>query len=260
MTGSTSIRVTTLGYYQGARIDLKNPIDLTGALANPRTFLRLHMRFAGTTQSVVDPETLEVRQTAASPFSKMRFLLTMADGSQYETIRPVEIQGAESPDAWVPVNVPLISIIHKPAAAPAETPATTPAAAPAVSPATAPAEPLTGNAVMLASIAVGGDRYQQFNIGDIDIITDDTNILIDPLDEKIAFVQDQLTFTATAQGGASTLRYSWDFDGDKKEDKTGKSVQQVWRKPGKYNVVLTVSDIDGLKPPATTSVVVDVSQ
>jgi PKD repeat protein len=111
-------------------------------------------------------------------------------------------------------------------------------------------------------LAVFGDRYQQFFIGEISVLTDDTEIVVDPLDEPIAAINDQITFTGTAQGGASTLKYSWDFDAKDgiQEDQVGQVVTHTYRKAGTYKVTLTVADLDGLKKPSTTSVDVEVAE
>lgn len=272
LVGSESIRVTTQGLYQGALLTFPQPIDLAPAFANRNTYLRLQVRFApggaggtaggGPTQEIFDPSTGEVRRAAASPFDRMRFVLAMADGSRRELIRPVEVKGTDDPEAWVYIAFPIEAILRKPAP-PAATPPAAEGDAPAPAPpAPAPAAPAlpTGDAAKLASLAIFGDRYQQFFISDISVITDDTDINVDPLEEQVGFVGAALVFTATAEGGASTLRYEWDLDGDKKTDRTGSTIQHFWRKPGKYPVTLTVSDVDGLKKPASTTVTIDVAE
>lgn len=242
LIGSNSIRVTTQGFYQGARIDLKSPVDLTPAWNNPKTYLRFQVRFsgAGATQAVYDPVSGETRQSANSPFNRMRFLLTMADNTRFELVRPIEVQPSEDPDAWTAISIPVGAVLRKAGGDALPTP--------------------MGEGAKLAQIALFGDRYEQFHIGEINIITDETEIDVEPLPDQIAFVRDELTFTGSAQGGTSTLRYSWDFDGDKQEDSTGRVVRHFWRRPGKYEVTLTVSDVDSLKKPASASVTIDVSE
>jgi hypothetical protein len=274
LVGSESIRVTTQGLYQGALLTFPQPIDLAPAFANRNTYLRLQVRFApggagagggGPTQEVFDPSTGEVRRAAASPFDRMRFVLTMADGSRHELIRPVEVKGTDDPEAWVYIAFPIEAVLRKPAAAATTTTAAGAGATEGAAPAPAPAAPAapappTGNAAKLSSLAIFGDRYQQFFISDISVITDDTDINVDPLEEQVGFVGAALVFSATAEGGASTLRYEWDLDGDKKTDRTGSTIQHFWRKPGKYPVTVTVSDVDGLKKPASTTVTIDVAE
>lgn len=262
LVGSQSIKVTTQGLYQGALLSLAQPVDLRPALANRNTYLRMQVRFvpgganaAPTGEETFDPSTGETRRTASSPFERMRFVVTMADNTRYEMIRPVEVQGTDDPDSWVYIAFPIEAIFHKsPAAVPAASgaPASGTPAAPTVLP--------TGDGAKLSQLALFGDRYQQFFIGDISVITDDTDITVDSLEEQVAFVGDALVFAGAAEGGASTLHYSWDLDGDKKEDRQGRTIQHFWRKPGKYTVTLTVSDVDGLKKAASTSVTIDVSQ
>ena len=248
LLGNSSIKVTTQGLYQGARLDFKTPVDLTPAFNNPKTYMRFQFHFtgAGATQQTFDPATGETRAASATPFEHMRFLLTMADGSRRELIRPVAVPPGDDPDSWVPVSFPVSALLKSPVGQ-------APAAA-------ASAAPPTGDAARVVQIAVFGDRYQEFQIGEISVITDETEINIAPLDEPVAFINDAIAFTGQAEAGAATLRYSWDFDGDKKEDRVGQSVQHTWRKPGTYAVTLTVSDQDNIKKPASVSVSVNVAE
>lgn len=265
LIGNAAIRITTNGLYQGARLDFKNPIDLAPAFANPKTYVRFQVRFAGTgaSQEFFDPSSTQTTRAAASPFERMRFLLTMVDGSRYELVRPIELPPSEDPDQWVPIAFPVAALRKKPiAAAPAAaaTTATTAPTAPAPDGAAAPAP--TGEAAKLAQMAIFGDKYQQFYVGEINVITDDTEISIAPLDEQIAFARTTLSFAGSAEGGATTLKYSWDFDAKDgiQEDATGRTVSKSYSRAGKYTVTLTVSDVDGLKPPATTRVELDVAE
>jgi hypothetical protein len=45
LVGTRSLKVTTQGLYQGARLDFRNPVDLTQAFAAPNAYLRLQLRF-----------------------------------------------------------------------------------------------------------------------------------------------------------------------------------------------------------------------
>lgn len=270
LVGAESIRVTTQGLYQGALLTFPRPIDLAPALANRDTYLRMQVRFApgAASQEIFDPETGETRRAAASPFDRMRFLLTMADGSRHELIRPVTVQGADDPEAWVNIAFPIAAIFQKPVAAatggsapPASGQPAEGSAAPAAAPPAPAASALpTGEGAQLSQLAIFGDRYQQFFIGEMSVITEDTDITVDPLDEQVGFVNSALVFTGVAEAGVSTLRYEWDLDGDKKTDREGRTIQHFWRRPGKYTVTLTVSDVDGLKKPASTSVTIDVAE
>lgn len=184
-------------------------------------------------------------ETVVSPFEKMRFLLIMADGTRYELTRPVSLPPTEDQTAYVPLAFPVAAALKKGSGS-----------ADASRPAPA------GPGAQLAQLAIFGDKYQQFYLGEITLVTDDTEIAVEPLDEQTATINDALTFTGDAQGGASTLKYSWDFDANDgiQEDKVGQNVSYTYRKAGKYKVTLTVSDVDGLKKPATTTVELDVTE
>ena len=114
---------------------------------------------------------------------------------------------------------------------------------------------------MLKSIAIFGDKYLQFYIGEATIITDETDISVQPLEEQIAFKNNTLTFVADAEGGSSTLRYLWDFDASDgiQDDAEGRVTTKTFDRAGKFKVTLTVVDADGIKRPATTSIDLDVS-
>lgn len=183
-------------------------------------------------------------ETVVSPFERMRFLLIMADGTRYELTRPVSLPPTEDDTAYVPLSFPVAAALRKGGGADVSRPV--------------PAGP----GAQLAQIAIFGDKYQQFYLGEITLVTDDTEIAVEPLDEQTATINDALTFTGDAQGGASTLKYSWDFDATDgiQEDKVGQATSYTFRKAGKYKVTLTVSDVDGLKKPATTTVELDVTE
>ena len=245
LVGANSIKVTTGGFYQGARLDFETPIDLAAAFLNNRTYIRFQIRFTGdnSTQSGFDQSSLQTAKHASSPFLKMRYLLVMADGTHYELIRPVEVPPTEDPDSYTPLAFPLAAILKQLPAG----------------------KKLTGDGAKLKQLAIFGDRYADFLIGEIGVITDETEITVAPLDAPPAFAKSETTFVANAEGGASTLHYSWDFDASDgiQEDEEGRVATHVFPSSGKgsktYKITLTVSDIDGLKKPAVETLEMDVS-
>jgi hypothetical protein len=200
----------------------------------------------GSSQSAFDPGTQQTSNVAASPFKKMRFLLVMADGTRYEIVRPVELPPADDQNGYFPFAFPFAALTKK------------------------MGDKLpTGDGAKLKSIAIFGDRSQQFFIGEINIITDETEINVAPLEEQIFFAQQPALFIGNAEAGASTLKYSWDFNAADgiQEDAVGRSVYYTFPKSytpnesgnaRKYTVTLTVSDIDGLKKPASTTLEAEV--
>jgi len=127
-------------------------------------------------------------------------------------------------------------------------------------------KPATGAAAELKSIGVFGDKFGQLYIGEINTLVDNTEISIGPLNDQILFAQQPATFVGSAEGGASTLKYSWDFNADDgiQEDAVGRVVTHTFPRSGsngekKYIITLTVSDVDGLKKPVSTTLETTVS-
>lgn len=236
LVGDYSIKVTTHGMYQGGRIDFAKPIDLSGALANTQCYFRFKTSFQGATQEVVDLSGFG-QTKAAAPFERMRFLFLMADGTQIELVRPVDVPPTEDPDAYIPLHIPLQALKK------------------------ATKKTLSGNASKLVSVVVSGDKFNQFNIGEIDVITDETEISLSPLEDQIAFVDNEMTFVGDAEGGASTLKFSWDWDAEDgiQDDDTGRNVKHTFKKARKLVVTLTVSDIDGIKKSVPVTLTLEVA-
>ena len=241
LIGTRSIRITTQGLYQGGRIAFKAPVDLAPAFASPKTYLRMQMRFDNAQVSQRNFRDPFAQRTQTAPFARMRFVLTMADGTRYELIRPLVIPATEDPDSYVPISFPIKAILKKGDGTAFPVP--------------------TGDGAKIKEIAVFGDKYNQFTIGEMEVITDDTEISVAPLDEPIVYVNDQITFSGSAEGGASTLHYSWDFDSSDgiQEDAVGRTVTHVFRNGGKVTVTLTVTDEDGIKPKDQKSVTFEVT-
>lgn len=242
--GDSSIRLTTQGLYQGGRLDFNRPIDLGPSFGNPNAYVRMRVRFTGSgaSQNNFDPNSGETARRIASPFSRMRFLLTMADGSTHELIRPVSVAPTDDPDAYVPITFPISALLKKSSDG-------KPGAAP------------TGDAARVKQMAIFGDTYAVFSIGEIGIIADETEISLQPLELPPVFTNDNISFIASAEGGATTLRYSWDFDASDgvQSDAEGRTIRHAFKKEGKYTVTLTVTDVDGIKKPATTTTEVEVT-
>ncbi len=276
LEGNVGLKVTTHGMYQGGRMDLRSPVDLSPALTNPKAYLRIMVRFLGG-QSASGAGGFRGSDEGGGrgfgggrgqggrgsggppggfggppggfggyrggagggggsengpPFQDMRFLLTMVDGSQVELVRPVELPPMNDQNQWVPMAIPFETIVKK-----------------------LGGKVPTGDSAKLKSLAFFGDKFGQFYIGEINIVTDETEISIAPLDDQIFFAQQATLFVANAEGGSSTLKYSWDFDASDgiQEDAIGRVVEHTFPKSGaeggqrKYTITLTVKDVDGLK-------------
>ncbi|GAB4464611.1 MAG: hypothetical protein OHK0029_34730 [Armatimonadaceae bacterium] len=284
LTGNTGIKVTTHGLYQGGRLEFQNPLNLGPALANPNAYMRFQVRFTGVQQQSGNsfgggsggpggegfggggfpgaggpggfggPPSFGggppgfgggfggSNQNTPVPFERMRFLLTMVDGSQVEMLREVDPPAPDNADGWVPISFPFAVVKAK-----------------------LGGNVPQGDGARLKSISVFGDKFEQFYIGEINILTDETEISVGPLDDQIFFAQQQYVFQASAEGGASSLQYSWDFDASDgiQEDATGRVVVHSFPRSGQgdkeYTITLTVRDADGLKDPSKVTLTTNVS-
>ncbi len=102
-----------------------------------------------------------------------------------------------------------------------------------------------------------GDATSTFYVGDLSILSDTTPIRGDVNARTLNLANgDEFTFSASGSGGASVLKYSWDFDANDgiQEDATGQVVRRKFRKAGTYKITLTISDDFGLKAPYTIEI------
>jgi hypothetical protein len=299
LTGDSSILLTTQGFYQGGIISFQNPVDFTEAFSNPNTYLELRVRFEGASNGGggfggggrggfngppggggrngppggfngppggggrngppggfngppgglrggapggggFDPFDEEAGRNAV-PFDRMRYLLRMADKTTFELVRPVSVTPSDDPGGYVTIAFPLSALLKK--ADGTMTP------------------PPSGDGARLHELVIFGDKPGAFNIGEVSVVTDETPISAQPLDVPPVFTDDSVPFVGSAEGGASTLRYTWDFDASDgiQVDAEGRSVTHVYHKPGNYTVTLTVSDVDGIKKPVIETVSFDVT-
>jgi hypothetical protein len=116
---------------------------------------------------------------------------------------------------------------------------------------------------IINSIGFSGDATAVYYVGDIRIVNDPTPITGEmnakqPLNLALG---DTVKFIGMGNGGASILRYTWDFDDTDgiQEDAIEQVVDHKFRKAGKYVVTLTIKDFYGLKKPFSTTVNVTVN-
>jgi hypothetical protein len=171
------------------------------------------------------------------PVHYLRLLFTLQNGAQAEVVRPTPWPTAfDDPDtAWLSLSVPL-SILKFP-----DGQSNSP----------------------LASITIGGDGPSTFYIGQMNLVDDTAPIICSAGTTQDVAAGDTVNFQARAQGGVSMLTYSWDFDSSDgiSEDADGATASHTYTKGDKdYTVTLTVSDLDGIKKPCTSTVKVKVEE
>lgn len=271
-----SLKITTLDPYQGAKITLQNPVDL-GNITDPQRVLIFMMRLTADTRNLRTDRTLPpdnrprfvlaqfpqggppggypaqtgqpggagapgyntAPQAAPLPpqtLSSVHLIFTRADGSQADVLRPypdlsLSDAGAGA-EQWVPISVPLAAL-HFPAG---------------------------GANSPLQSIVVAGNDYAVFYLGQMRLTRDTAPISCFAGAGQTVPAGESVVLRGTADGGASSLKYAWDFDASDgiAEQATGPTVTTQFLKPKDYTVTLTVSDIDGLKKPATSTTIIHV--
>lgn len=260
--GSRSLKITTHGRYQGARIVLQTPFDLSAARNDPTTYLELTVKLVdrGTTGRPGDfgmmggPPTNIMRQfgmrggrggmmggppgaggqtgTGGSnqvlkpkPLGNLRIVLVSTDDKRVEMFLPLD-SAVKVRDEWSVVAVPLTTL-----------------------------KGLKETSGQIKEVLVFGDNPGTLYLGAMRVVRDETPIRVDELPERTIAVNDTVTFTASATAGISPLKYEWDFDATNgvDVDAEGRSVKHTFRKSreGDYVVTLTVRDLYGLKKPVT---------
>lgn len=259
-----ALKIMTLDSYQGAKLTFKRPADLGDVLADKTRYISFVLRLtryprtfppsAAATVSqdpnnptpapdnTIDnpqPAPADAGQTSATTtdlpvLKSLHLIFTLANGTQSDVQRslPDSALGAAGLDRWMTLSVPLSAMGF--------------AAGTGGSP--------------LQSITLSGDDFAVMYIGQIKLIHDTTPLTCFAGDQQSVTPDQVVTLQGTADGGASDLQYSWDFDAkDGVTDQAqGQTVIAQYASEGDYTVTLTVRDADGLKKPVTSTTVIHV--
>ncbi len=266
--GSTSIKIATHGAYQGARLELANPVDLKPALADKYAYLQFVVTlpnkntqptfgypgfpgfgrgmgkfFGGQGRGAggypggiggpggFNPSTQETGMTTPKPLSQVRVVLVTTDGKQIEFCLPIDSAASGRGD-WSYLAIPVSAI---------------------------PGLDKTNGEVK--ELRIFGDSAAVLYLGEVRVVRDETPIRVDDLPEYTVAKMDVVTFTASAEAGTTPLKYEWNFDAAHPGvDAEGKTVKHQYRKGQQdYKVTLTVSDVYGIKKPVTRTTTVHVT-
>jgi len=268
-SGSSSIKLTTESYYAGGRLLFQPPIDITQQFTDRYTFLEMAVKFLpgrlrnnsqngpsgpgyggpggtpgyggpGGGPGYNGPGATDASDPAAALLiqpdtQRLRILLQFDGGTAVAEDYPL-IRQVTSEPGWVQVAVPFAAFKGAPRMA----------------------------SYRLQEMRIFGDAPDTFFIGQINTVTDNDPISVEPLDEQTVSVNDRVDFAAQAEGGLSGLKYSWDFDKSDgiQEDAVGPRVNHYYTKASPeghpYTVTLTVSDIAGVKKPVSVETTVEV--
>ncbi|MES1227540.1 MAG: PKD domain-containing protein [Armatimonadota bacterium] len=282
-----TIRVSSRNYYQGGLIRFSHPVSFAQAYEGKDNLLKLTVRFPKTIATTtpapqpgmttrggddderggdtgprgaptggrpgvppgglgrpgmpptgmpgMPPGMGQPRPAVAAPAtpSTVRLIVTTSDGLHSEAYVDLPLEQARS-GGWIPAAIPLQAISG-----------------------------FSRTNKEIVGVTVSADTPSTFFIKEIAVSSDQTPIYADlnlQTDLNLAF-GDEYTFVASGYGGATQLKYEWNFDAEHTQgvDADGRSVKRRFRKAGTFVVQVTVSDVYGLKKPFTRSVKVTVN-
>jgi len=164
----------------------------------------------------------------------VRLQLTLADGSSTDIERDLPAGYTQAPDEWMRIGVPLAALKFP-----------------------------NGVTGPLQKITIGGIPAGEIWISQIGLVQDNAPITASAGPDQDVSKGDDVSLSATADGGLAGLHYSWTFrahDGAA-EEASGPSVTTSYNSGGTdYKVTLVVSDVDGIKQPVTVTTTVKVEE
>ncbi|MDH7568560.1 MAG: PKD domain-containing protein [Armatimonadota bacterium] len=268
--GERSLKVKVRDLYQGARLDLRNAVDLAQVLAGPNPYFSVSVRISPTARQVNIPGLqttpgampgMDPTMGGAAPgmdptmmgtgmdptagtgavgggnitiprISKLRVVFIGPKGS-LEAFSMGELKGDTG--GWTTVGIPLIEVAKK----------------------------LGTDSFPVQRIIIGADSPDTMYIGRMALVNDMTGITAQCSVSQTHAIRRNtpVTFTATGEGGITPIKFSWDFDASDgiQEEAVGSSVRHAFPKEGRYTVTLTAKPMDGAqKEPSQQTIEVEV--
>lgn len=262
--GTKSIRISSRNYFQGGRVILNQSKALANEFESADNLLLIQFRAAGTGTMnggagggrVGDGGAGDMggpglpggagggnlgrggrgggagAGAAAAPatLKRVRLVVTTSDGLKSEIYVDVP-RGSDA--AWKPLGVPLKAISG-----------------------------FGRTNKEIVEIAMSGDAVSSFYLGDIRVSNDSSPVSGDLNHSELNLaLNDEIEFIANGYGGATPLKYTWDFDKTDgiQVDAEGSSIKRRFRKPGKFTVTVTIQDLYGLKKAYTRTCEVTVN-
>jgi len=282
--GSRSLKVLTRGMLSGGWIIFNTPIDLRADLNAPDKVMRFALRFAGTGGAVGGgaggpqapggfggpgaplggpgfggegggPQAPGGfggpgapagggGRTATPPLRELRLIIETSDGKRTEAILPLQnLRTDES--GWQSLSVPLRAIVG-----------------------------LRETNGQISRIGFFGDTTGVFYIGEIRTLSESGtlqgymaiqntfgSVFTSRSQERLSIASgDELIFFGVAEGVSTPVEFRWSFSDDPSQvDGIGQVVRRRFPKRGTYTVHLTIADPQGVRPPATAKIQIQVN-
>ena len=229
LLGAWSIKVATQGLYAGGRIDFTRPVALFSNGIDNSRYIQFTFFFPDT--RVINPaagtnSAYDVESYIKPKANKLRFMFVSESGATVSVEEPTA--AIDPDDNWMRVAVPIGKFKS-----------------------IGDAKEFRLKRLLIFADVPNTTMY----LGEMKLLTDNTPIRVEPLDSQTLAIMDDLFMTAVAQGGVSSLKYSWDFDKTNglQAESTDKITHYIYTRGGEFTVTLTVSDVDGLKAPVTVT-------
>ena len=240
--GSRSIKVTPKDLYSGGRIDFFRPFDLTKSFTEPNAYLQIMTKFWGV-QAGYDALTVGLGAAGSTDMyggtyqarqvRRVRVALFFEGGKSVES--QVDLSSFKvQDDGWMAVSFPLEALKSK----------------------------LGLTDYKLERMVISGDGSEPFHIGEMVTILDSTPITPDGGESKEVSRNYPIAFQGFCRAGATAVKYSWDFNNADglQEEAVGDLVYHRFTAAGTWTVTMTVSDVFGIKKPATATIQVKVNE
>ena len=243
LDGSWSIKINTQNFYSGGRIDFTRPVTLFKGGIDKSRYIQFTFFFDQVIK--VDPArgtdyAWDIEPYTIPKVAKLRFVFESDEG----LVTAIEkLTGKIDPDDhWMRVAVPLakFQVGEKPV-----------------------------DQFRLKRLLVMSDLPTTTYLGEMKLVTDNSKLTVESLDTQTLAIMDDALWVAEAEGGVSSLLYSWDFDAangiqHESDAMVGRYIYTMGRKDANGNdipfvVTLTVTDSDGLKAPVTVTAAIEIS-
>lgn len=219
------IKVATNDFYQGGVISLKTPPVLPLSSPGHNWYIVLKVKIdQPTDQDNGAPPELPV----------LRLQFTLADGSCAEVEREAPSHYQAAPDDWMRIGVPVAAIKFP-----------------------------HGLSAPLQKITIGAMPAGAISISKIGVVEDNSSITSSAGHDQELSPGDDVTLAANADGGLASLHFAWNFNASNgtAEEASGPTATTKYMTGNTtYKVTLTVSDVDGIKKPSISTVMIKVDQ
>lgn len=233
--GAYSLRIQTNNFFQGGAIVFADPKDLTTAFNSPTRLLSLKFLVADAslTLGTQRPNAAPTAPATPSrvPLQNLRLIFSTSDGLKSEIYFPIS---AASGAKWKSVAFPLKGVTG-----------------------------FERTNKTVTQIHISGDATSTFYIAGLELVDDDVAITGELNTQRLDLaLGDQVDLIAYGDGGATILKYEWDFDKSDgiQIEAEGQAVRRKFRKPGRFVVTCTISDQYGIKKPLVLELNVKVNE